>query len=40
MTDFGYTLWIPLLPLLSFILLGLFNRFFKEPGAGYIGMLS
>jgi NADH-quinone oxidoreductase subunit L len=40
MTDFGYTLWIPLLPLLSFVLLGLFNRYFKEPGAGYIGMVS
>ncbi len=39
MTDFGYTLWIPLLPLAGFVLLGLFNRYFKEPFAGYVGML-
>lgn len=39
--DFSYVIWIPLLPLLSFLLLGLFNRYFrKEPVAGYIGMLS
>ncbi len=40
MADFGYVIWIPLLPLMTFVLLGLFNRFFKEPGAGYIGMIS
>jgi len=38
--DFGYVIWIPLLPFLTFVLLGLFNRYFKEPGAGYIGMIS
>jgi len=39
--DFSYVIWIPLLPLLSFLLLGLFNRYFrKEPLAGIIGMAS
>ncbi len=37
MSAFEYVIWIPLLPLLTFLLLGLFNRFFKEPVSGYVG---
>ncbi len=39
--DFSYVIWIPALPLISFLLLGLFNRYFrKEPVAGYVGVAS
>ncbi len=40
MTDFSYVIWIPLLPFISFLILGLFNRYFKEPFAGYVGIAS
>ncbi len=40
MSDYGYVLLIPALPLATFLLLGLFNRYFKEPWAGFIGSAS
>ncbi len=41
MSDYQWVIWIPLLPLLSFLILGLLNRYFrKEPVAAYVGMFS
>ena len=36
----GYTIWILLLPLLSFILLGLGGSYMKPKAAGIIGTAS
>ncbi|HEX2969229.1 MAG TPA: NADH-quinone oxidoreductase subunit L [Bacteroidales bacterium] len=40
MTDFTYTLWIPLLPLLMFLVLGLAGHKLKEKLSGLIGTIS
>lgn len=40
MADFSYTVWIPLLPLFTFLLLGLAGHKLKERLSGLIGTLS
>lgn len=39
MTDFNYTYWIPLLPFIGFIVLGLFGKKYFSKSAGMIGTL-
>ncbi|WP_455169669.1 NADH-quinone oxidoreductase subunit L [Aegicerativicinus sediminis] len=38
--DISYTLWIPLVPLAVFLLLGIFNQKIKPLVSGYIGVLG
>lgn len=40
MTSYSYIAWIPLLPLASFILLGLFGRKYLSPSSGIIATLA
>ncbi len=40
MNEFNYVYLIPLIPILTFLFLGLFNRKLKEPLSGYIGTAS
>lgn len=38
--DWTYTIWIPLLPFISFLLIGFIGRNFKFPVAGIIGVVA
>src|SRR5205809_3649451 len=40
MGNYAYVIWIPLLPLLSFIVLGLFGRKYVRTAAGILGTLA
>ncbi|NCI51433.1 NADH-quinone oxidoreductase subunit L [Sediminibacterium roseum] len=40
MPNYSYLIWIPLLPLLAFVLLGLFGRKYFRSSAGFIGTAS
>ena len=40
MSNYAYVLWIPLLPLLTFVVLGIFGRKYFKTSAGIIGTAS
>ncbi|MCF8372965.1 MAG: NADH-quinone oxidoreductase subunit L [Bacteroidales bacterium] len=40
MIDFGYTIWIPLIPFFMFLILGLFGGKMKPMISGYLGTLG
>ena len=40
MHQYGYTIWIPLLPLAVFLLLGLFGKKYLAKSAGILGVVS
>jgi NADH-quinone oxidoreductase subunit L len=40
MSNYAYVLWIPLLPLLTFVVLGIFGRKYFKTSAGIIGTTS
>jgi len=40
MTDFGFTIFIPLIPLVMFLVLGLSSGTMKKEVSGYLGTLG